>query len=256
MYKNIIIGKKVVLFDLDGTIVNNEPMWQLAFSNVMSREGIYLEAYKELVRASGVPNSLKWNSILQTIQPKSGKTSEQLTKDTSDEYLKILEDSEMETRDGFWDLVFFLKQEKGFKLGLVTNSGKEVAEKILVKVGISETFDFKVFGDDVKKLKPDPETYKTALKLAGASAKEALAFEDSPTGAAAAENAGIDLIVIWDGVTSKGLFPQETIFFLQDFEGLANNLELTFEEAFRDFQKTVLQTPEEDVSQQTQKQPR
>lgn len=256
MYKNIIVGKKVVLFDLDGTIVNNEPMWQLAFTNVMSREGIYLEAYKDLVRAPGVPNSLKWRSILQTIQPKSGKTPEQLTKDTNDEYLKILEDGELETRDGFWDLSFYLKQEKGFKLGLVTNSGKDVAEKILAKIGISETFDFKVFGDDVKKLKPDPETYKTALKLAGASAKEALAFEDSPTGAAAAENAGIDLIVIWDGVTSKGLFPQKTIFFLQDFEGLANNLELTFEEAFKDFQKRVLQIPEEDINQQTQKQPR
>jgi len=98
--------------------------------------------------------------------------------------------------------------------------------------------------------------YKKALSMAKVNAKEVLVFEDSPTGAASAEAANLDLIVIWNGLTAKSLYPESTIFFMLDFEGLANNLEMTFEEAFKDFQNTVLKNQEDKTNPQTQKQPR
>ena len=256
MYKQIIIGKKLILFDLDGTIADTEPLWQLALTNVMARENVFLQTYRDLVRMPGLPNTEKWKIIVSENTIKSGKTAEQLNQETTTEFLKILETEELDTRPGFWELAFYFKKEKELKLGLTTNSSKDVAEKILEKIGIKETFDYKIYGDDVKNLKPDPEMYKKALSMAKVNAKEVLVFEDSPTGAASAEAANLDLIVIWNGLTAKSLYPESTIFFMLDFEGLANNLEMTFEEAFKDFQNTVLKNQEDKTNPQTQKQPR
>lgn len=255
MYKNIIIGKKLVLFDLDGTIVDTESLWQQALANVMSREGLYQQAYNDLVRMPGLPNKEKWLIMTSENTLKSGKTVDQLNEETTQEFINLMNTTEMDVMPGFWELAFYFKKNKELKLGLTTNSSKEVAEKILAKVGIKETFDYKVFGDEVKKLKPEPEIYKKVMDMARVKPREVLVFEDSPTGAAAAEKADLDLIVIWNGVTTKGLYPERTIFFMPDFEGLANNLEMTFEEAFKDFQKIVLKKEAGETNQQTQTPP-
>lgn len=79
-----------------------------------------------------------------------------------------------------------------------------------------------VFAEDVGVEKPDPAPYEAVLERLGVRAQEALAFEDSPSGAAGAVNAGIPVV----GVVSTTHAPDEmreagAEFVVGDFAGRA-----------------------------------
>ena len=76
----------------------------------------------------------------------------------------------------------------GFKLGLITNTSKEVADLIISKHGLQSFFEVIVTREDVKRLKPDPEGILLAIKYLG----ESIFFfvGDESYDALAAKNAG------------------------------------------------------------------
>ncbi|OGC70329.1 hypothetical protein A2415_05125 [candidate division WWE3 bacterium RIFOXYC1_FULL_39_7] len=231
MFKSLIEGKKGVFFDLDGTLIDSEPLWVLAFDAVLRKAdpSVPLEGVYELPGESLYD---KWKRIVTKKLIKTQQPAEELTEATHKEFLRLIEDHGIDARDGFWELAFELKEEKGFKLALATNTDESVAKIIVEKLGLDKVFDFIIYGNQVKRRKPDPEMYLTAAKQLGLSPKEVLVFEDSIFGAAAAEKAGMSLVLIWDNQTAKTEFPKDTLLFLQDFMGLAGNLDMTPKEMF------------------------
>lgn len=81
-------------------------------------------------------------------------------------------------------------------IALVTTAKKRNAEAVLTHHKLTRLFDFIITADDVKESKPSPESYQLALRNAGLTSSEALAFEDSETGMKAAEAAGIATVFI------------------------------------------------------------
>ena len=61
----------------------------------------------------------------------------------------------------------------------------------LNRLGMTHLFDAVVCLDMVKNIKPEPDLYLSALSFLGVDAEECIAFEDSPSGIAAAHAAGI-----------------------------------------------------------------
>ena len=170
----------------------------------------------------------------------------------------------LEARDGFWDLVFELRDKHKMKTALVTNSIAAVANKIIDSSEIRYAFDLCVFGDDVRHVKPSPEIFLKAAKELKVRPHEVLVFEDSVNGAAAADKAGMSLIVIHDGYVSRTRFPEKTVQFMANFDGLAGNLDVTAQEAFDEWAKTMRARKQKRLEkltpqlqhQQTQTQPR
>lgn len=80
--------------------------------------------------------------------------------------------------------------------GLVTTAKEANARAVLAHFGIEQAFRVLVFGEDVEKSKPHPAAYDLALSRLGVRADEAIAFEDSDTGVAAAAAAGIGVVRI------------------------------------------------------------
>jgi HAD superfamily hydrolase (TIGR01509 family) len=94
-------------------------------------------------------------------------------------------------------LVEFLKEMALYnKVVLVTTAKRQNAELVLKTHGILEYFSDMVFGDEVTNSKPHPEAYLKALEKTGLGPHEVLAFEDSPSGIASAESAGIRVVHI------------------------------------------------------------
>jgi HAD superfamily hydrolase (TIGR01509 family) len=89
-------------------------------------------------------------------------------------------------------------REKAWGLAVVTNAPPENAEAMLGAIGLRDRFEIVVHGETCPQGKPHPAPYLAALDLLGVPAGEALAFEDSPSGLAAAVAAGIPTV----GVTS------------------------------------------------------
>jgi len=87
-------------------------------------------------------------------------------------------------------------QKNGILMGIGTAAPKENVDFALDNLGIRHYFQAVIDGDDVKKGKPDPEVFfKVADKL-GVPYADCLVFEDSPTGAKTALNAGMKAIIL------------------------------------------------------------
>jgi beta-phosphoglucomutase len=255
MYKYLIEGKKAALFDLDGTLVDTEPLWRISVEQTMIKEGGVPVTAEDLITKKGLQDTVKWQTMLDKGLLKTTKTAVQLSQENHEFFINMIKNFPLTVNQGFWELADVLKNSKGFKLGLTTNTDKETARQVLDKIGIKTTFDIYVFGNDVKKAKPDPEMYLKAANELHLSPKEILVFEDSPSGAAAADKAGMDVVVLWDGQTPEDEYPKKTLLYIRTFDDLVNNLDQNFNEAFKDFQKQILrdEKPVPDVNPETQK---
>ncbi|WP_066174144.1 HAD family hydrolase [Bacillus marinisedimentorum] len=92
-------------------------------------------------------------------------------------------------------------RDLGMKIGLASSSHYDWVSSHLTNLGLYDRFDCIKTADDVEKVKPDPALYLEAAKCLGVRPEEALAFEDSAHGAAAAKKAGMYCVVVPNAVT-------------------------------------------------------
>jgi len=107
------------------------------------------------------------------------------------------------------------------RLAVVSGTWRANIEAVLGAVGLTGAFEMIVGKEDVKAVKPDPEAYLLALRQLNIPARSAVAFEDSPSGLAAARAAGVPVIAVghrrsfgdWVGNAAyiSGLEPVESL---------------------------------------------
>lgn len=90
----------------------------------------------------------------------------------------------------------------GLRTGLVSNSPREWVDQHLELAGLDATFDTVILRGDGHRPKPAPDMYLAALDDLGVPAGAAIAFEDSPSGVAAARAAGIHCVAVPNEVTA------------------------------------------------------
>lgn len=98
---------------------------------------------------------------------------------------------------GVKDLLTYLKKHD-IKIALGTSTIRRIGETALKMTGIFDYFDYTVFGDEVKKGKPDPEIYLKSVEHFGYKPENCYVFEDSPNGAQAAIDGNINLVLVPD----------------------------------------------------------
>jgi HAD superfamily hydrolase (TIGR01509 family) len=97
--------------------------------------------------------------------------------------------------DGINETIQWLKIT-GYPLALVTGTGRDVAQRVLARLGLSSAFDHIVGGDDVTRGKPYPEPYLKAARLAGFEPVNSLVIENAPAGIEAALQAGMTCVAL------------------------------------------------------------
>jgi len=189
---------KAIIFDFDGTIIDTETAWYLAFRDSYQTYGVDLsvELYSGCIGTS-----------LHTFNPYEylnthhnlGVDSEELRRTVRARHAELMKKEKI--RPGVCE---YLEQAKeaGLKVGLASSSDREWVERHLRQLGIFEYFDCIRTANDVEKVKPDPSLYRKALEGLGATAEEAVAVEDSPNGMRAAAAAGIACVVTPNRITS------------------------------------------------------
>jgi putative hydrolase of the HAD superfamily len=91
----------------------------------------------------------------------------------------------------------------GLKLAIASSSTHEWVDNQLVRLGLFEFFDAVICREQVKRVKPDPELFLTALQALGVRPDEALVFEDSSNGVRAGRAAGIRVVAVPNPVTAR-----------------------------------------------------
>jgi len=232
MYKKIFEGKKAVFFELEGAITKStDGIKTKAFKKVM--EPLYLEYIDpDPYCKNGYTFKEIWESLLYANKLERKFNVKDLVEKTQEAYFELINDQNFnpETLDGFWELSYELKEERNFKLGLLTNLPRKIEEVLVKKLDIANVFDLILCEDDVRKAKPSPEIYRKALRILKIKAGEALTFESSIPGAQSAEKAGVGTLIIWDQKTRRSFFGEKYLEISIDFTPYPGSLDETQEE--------------------------
>ncbi len=180
-----------LLLDLDGTLVDSEPIHREGFAAWYASRGW---EYNEEVAATFMGR--RADDVFATVDgPWRGLDPQQL----------LAEAVAAMPGDRLPDPVPGAREALerasalGVPLALVTSANTAWAEKVLDQLGGLGRFDARVTRDDIDTGKPDPACYRLACELLGVDPAGALACEDAPNGIRAAVGAGVGSVV---GITT------------------------------------------------------
>ncbi len=179
-----------VAWDVDGTLVDSEPVHLAALIAVSARYGIDLSHDRE-DRFLGMHLGAVW-AAMSPHYPSS------LTMD--DWVAQILAEYNVHVRDiivipQMLDALHRL-HELGVPQVCVSNSERPIVDINIRMLGIENLLRFSISRDDVNAGKPDPEPYREACRRLGFEPHNVLAVEDSETGLLSATAAGLQAVKI------------------------------------------------------------
>jgi len=178
-----------VIFDLDGTVLDNEDEYGKAFRKVLESLGVKVD--DEIPHTTGIGLHNNWKKLIKKYKIKTSKTTEELAKQTQEEYLKLHD--RVKLKEGFEGFADNLK-ESGLIIALATSNEWWMVEKIVDKIIIEKYFDCITTTEEVLFNKPDPEIFLVTANKIGVSCEECLVFEDSQAGVKAAKAAGMRVV--------------------------------------------------------------
>ncbi len=184
-----------VLFDLDGLLVDSEPLQYRAYRHAFDQFGINL----------GMQDWIQWHSAEASTQRwvESRQLDidvQQLRSIKKDYYDKIIA-SELQAKPGVEALVRDCSSR--FELAVVSASRRESIETCLHKFALDQYFSLLISGSEVARSKPYPDPYLAAMRALRTTPDRAIALEDSLTGYRAATAAELLCIVCPDNFIAK-----------------------------------------------------
>ncbi len=183
-------GLQGVLFDMDGLIVDSEPLWFEVECAVMARlGGQWSEADQQALIGGSLPRTVSY-LLARAAQPAS---PEEVGRWLVEGMTAMLMSRTLTMLPGAGELLTEVRAA-GIPHALVTSSERPIMDAVLLQLGIS--FGATVCADDVTRGKPDPEPYLKAASLLRADPRQCVALEDSPNGVAAAEAAGCKMVAV------------------------------------------------------------
>ena len=164
-------GLEAVLFDMDGLLVDTEPLWFETENEVTARLGApWTKADQENLLGGSMEHTVGYLLAKATRPAPPAEVARWMT-------------------DGM-----LRRAAAGIPHALVTGSEREFTEAVLKSTGL--TFTVTVTGDDVARPKPDPEPYRLAAKLLDVEPERCVALEDSPNGVTSATEAGCKVVAV------------------------------------------------------------
>jgi len=180
--------KRLVALDMDGVVVDGMRYHARAWQDVFASElGIDLPALW-VYEWEGIPG----DQFLALAARRLGREFSATELDTLHRLKRQHFDTifEITPIDGIHQTIDVL-QSMGYPLALVTGTGRDVAERVLVRLGLREAFSWIVSGDDVARGKPHPDPYRKAAELGAVNPINCLVIENAPAGIEAALAAGM-----------------------------------------------------------------
>ncbi len=187
---------KCVIFDMDGVVVNTEPLSHTSNTAMYTALGITVP---DSVYSTFMGNSDK--NIIQKLKNMYDikLTHEELLEEKYKYFFDAFDKAEdLDLMPGVKDLIASL-YSKGVMLLLASSSSKRKIEKVFTRFGLHKFFSHVVSGEDFEFSKPDPAIFNQAVMLSGFSKEECIVIEDSTNGIKAAKAAGIYCVAYKSG---------------------------------------------------------
>lgn len=180
-----------VLFDLDGTLIDSEPLHWLTAQEVLAARGLAPDdvpepapGWGELEFWEGVRRDFGWRVSAATL---AGERTERL--------VALVSTRPLAPRPGATELLATI-DGRGLPRWIVSASPRPQVEALLAAVGLGAFAGIVSGHEDVPRSKPWPDPYLAAARRAGAAPAACVAIEDSATGLASAVAAGTFALVV------------------------------------------------------------
>ena len=185
---------KAVIFDLDGLLVDSEPISYQLYQNILAPYGKSMTISHYADGYCGHSSKDILTRLLSEFQlPLSYEEIRAIKREEEHIYTA----RQIPLKPGALELLNWLK-ERGYRILLATSSTRERATGMLQVNGLDHYFDDMVFGAELKRSKPFPDIFLLAAQKAGALPQECLVLEDSEAGIQAAHSGGVPVICVPD----------------------------------------------------------
>ncbi|MGA1285312.1 MAG: HAD family hydrolase [Prochlorothrix sp.] len=185
-----------ILFDLDGTLANTDPIHYQVWADLLQAFSITLTPEFYNSHISGRKN----RDLMVDLFPDWPVHKIDQFSDYKEELFREQAAAKLAPVPGLLDFLDWIEAQ-GLRRGVVTNAPRANAEFMLATLGLSDRFETLVIGEEATAAKPDPAPYLLGLKNLGQDPANrakteqnvvtAIAFEDSRTGVQSASRAGL-----------------------------------------------------------------
>lgn len=181
-----------VLFDLDGTLINSEPLHYGAFKQALKEFGYDLDSLGDTIQYKG-----SFRKMFAAIAAKFN-LADDVFEEVYQRKVEITLEHPAEDVEMIEGVLSFLEvlKEKGIPLGIVTNSEQAYLDHVMDAFDLRQYFDHFVHADLVMNPKPAPDGYQYGTRLLELPASNILVFENTDAGIEAGKAAGHSVIAI------------------------------------------------------------
>ena len=191
---------QVVIFDMDGLMIDSEPIQSLAFEEVIKSLGnVPQKSLNGLVQTLGITERENWIKLKS--QYEIGESVDTLVALRFPVYLELLS-KHIQAMPGLYDLLELLKK-KQMKLAVASSSRLEIIHAALGAISCESYFDILVSGTEVKSGKPYPDIFLKVASILKVDPSVCIVLEDSENGVIAGQKAGMKVIAVKNQYTAE-----------------------------------------------------
>jgi mannitol-1-/sugar-/sorbitol-6-/2-deoxyglucose-6-phosphatase len=185
-----------VIYDMDGLLLDTEPLWGESMLKITKRHGIPVSSarFKETTGLRIYEVTEYW----ATKYPWEGKTSLEVANEILEDII-ALSKTKGSILPGVLQSLSLLKKEN-FKIGLASSSPTHMIHELTEFFGLKDSFECIASADDVDYCKPHPAVFLHCAKLLGSKPGECLVLEDSVNGVVAGKASRMKVVAVPDAL--------------------------------------------------------
>ncbi len=187
-------GITAVIFDMDGLLIDSEPLWDQAMADVFAQVGFDF-GHKEFREVQGMRIDLIVDYWYEK-RPWTGYSASELTGLILDRVVDLIEEQGQALEGALAAINFF--RQRNIPLAVASSSPCRVINANIKALGAEGCFDVICSAEDEVYGKPHPAVYMRAAELLGVQRRSCLVFEDSAIGVLSAKAAEMTCICVPD----------------------------------------------------------
>lgn len=176
-----------ILFDMDGVLVDSEPLHLEVEEAIFEELGINISKEEHFSYVGMAPLEV-WTTIRRRYDLEI--PAKRLFQLEQERKFALFQKREVSLVEGVLPLLQQL-HEKGYPIALASSSPRRIIELFVEKTGVGDFFRFLISAEEVERGKPAPDIFLAAAERLGCSASDCLVIEDSANGVQAAKAAGM-----------------------------------------------------------------